>query len=208
MSVLDIISATPLVAILRGITPDEAVPVGEALVAAGFRTLEVPLNSPDALTSIRRMSEALGREVVVGAGTVLTTDDVRAVADAGGQVVVSPDANPEVIAATRAAGLVSMPGVFTPTEAFSALRAGAQVLKLFPAETAGPGGLKAIKAVLPKGQAVYAVGGVSPSNLGEWVRAGAAGFGIGTSLYTPGRSAAGVGERARAFVEAWDGARR
>lgn len=193
----------PLVAILRGLRPEEAVDVGQALVGAGFSCLEVPLNSPEPLDSIRRLRDALDGRAVVGAGTVLTPQAVQDVADAGGQLVISPNADPRVIERTKALGLFSMPGFFTPTEAFSALEAGADVLKLFPAELAGPGAVKAIKAVLPKGQPLYAVGGVDPDNMAAWRAAGADGFGIGSALYKPGQTAEEVGAVARAFVSAW-----
>ncbi len=196
------LSAMPLVAILRGLTPDEAVDVGEALVAAGFTCLEVPLNSPDALVCIRRLRDALEGRAFVGAGTVLNVEAVKGVADAGGQLVVSPNTNGDVIRATKAAGLFSMPGFFTPTEAFTALDAGADVLKLFPAELAGPAGLRAVRAVLPPSAPVYAVGGVEPANMATWLVAGAAGFGIGSALFKPGRSPADVGAAAAAFVSA------
>ena len=195
----------PLVAILRGLTPEEAVEIGEVLVAAGFTCLEVPLNSPRALESIRRLRDAMDGRAVVGAGTVLTPSAAQDVADAGGQLVISPNVDPRVIERARALGLFTMPGFFTPTEAFTALEAGADVLKLFPAELAGPGAVKAIKAVLPKGQPVYAVGGVDPDNMGAWRAAGADGFGIGSALYRPGRTADEVGAAACAFVAAWFG---
>lgn len=197
------LDALPLVAILRGLTPEEAVGVGEALLAAGFTCLEVPLNSPRPLTSIRLLRDALGDRAIVGAGTVLSEQAVRDVADAGGQIVISPNSDPAVIRATRAAGLVSMPGFFTPTEAFAALAAGAQVLKQFPAEIAGVAGLKAVRAVLPADQRLYAVGGVTPASLAEWRGAGASGFGIGSALYRPGRTPEQVAEQAAAFVSAW-----
>lgn len=206
-AVLDRLDALPLVAILRGLTPEEAVDVGEALLGAGFTCLEVPLNSPRPLDSIRRLREALGDRAVVGAGTVLTPQAVREVVDAGGQIIISPNADPEVIRETVAVGALSMPGVFTATEAFAALKAGAQVLKLFPSEIAGPVGLKALRAVLPADQRLYAVGGVTPDNLAGWTAAGASGYGIGGALFKPGMTAAEVGERARAFVTAWHAAR-
>lgn len=206
-AVLDRLDPLPLVAILRGLTPEEAVDVGEALLGAGFTCLEVPLNSPRPLDSIRRLREALGDRAVVGAGTVLTPQAVREVVDAGGQIIISPNADPEVIRETVAVGALSMPGVFTATEAFAALKAGAQVLKLFPSEIAGPVGLKALRAVLPADQRLYAVGGVTPDNLAGWTAAGASGYGIGGALFKPGMTAAEVGERARAFVTAWHAAR-
>lgn len=207
-TVLTELNRLPLVAILRGLTPDEAVDVGEALLAAGFTTLEVPLNSPEPLVSVRRLRDALDGRAVVGAGTVLSIEAAKQVADAGGQIIISPNSNPEVIRATRDAGLVSMPGFFTPTEAFAALDAGADVLKLFPAEIAGPVGLKAVKAVLPKTVPVYAVGGADPASAPTWRDAGADGFGIGSAIYKAGRSAAEVGERAKAFVDAWTASTR
>lgn len=206
-AVLDRLDALPLVAILRGLTPEEAIDVGEALLGAGFTCLEVPLNSPRPLDSIRRLRDALGDRAVVGAGTVLTRQAVRDVVDAGGQIIISPNADVEVIRETVAVGALSMPGVFTATEAFAALKAGAQVLKLFPSEIAGPVGLKALRAVLPADQRLYAVGGVTPDNLAGWAAAGASGYGIGGALFKPGMTAAEVGERARAFVTAWHAAR-
>jgi 2-dehydro-3-deoxyphosphogalactonate aldolase len=197
--------ARNLIAILRGVTPDEAVAVATTLVTAGITRIEVPLNSPDPLTSIERMAATFGADVEIGAGTVLSVADVRAVQAAGGTLIVSPNCNVEVIAATRAAGMQSWPGVMTPTECFAALQAGASGLKLFPASLIGPDGLKAMRAVLPKGTQVYAVGGAGPSNFAEWRRAGCDGFGIGTALYAPGLSLADVQTRAIAIVAAYDG---
>lgn len=199
-------SSRNIIAILRGITPPEAPAAAEALVNAGITTIEVPLNSPDPFASIASMVQAAGDRATIGAGTVLTTDDVAQVAKAGGTLVVSPDCNPEVIAATRAADMQSWPGFFTPTEAFTALRSGATGLKLFPGALVGPQGLKAMRAVLPAGTQVYAVGGAGPANFKEWLDAGADGFGIGTALYTPGMTTAEIAERAAAVVAAYDAA--
>lgn len=195
-------AACPLIAILRGITPEEAVPVGEALVAAGFRIMEVPLNSPWPTESIARMSEALAGRAVVGAGTVYETAQVDAVAAAGGTLIVSPNCDPAVIARTKALGLVSAPGVFTPTEAAAALRAGADLLKIFPGEATSPAGVKALAAVLPQGTRFVVVGGVAADDLGRWRAAPVAGFGIGSALYKPGSAVADIRARAEAFVAA------
>lgn len=192
----------PLVAILRGITPGEVDAVGDALVAAGITILEVPMNSPEPLVSIARLAARLAGRALVGAGTVLDVATVRAVADAGGGIVVSPGAQADVIAATVAAGMVAAPGVFTPTEAFTALRAGAHALKIFPAEAAPPPVVKALRAVLPTKVPVLMVGGITPEGMAAYRAAGANGFGLGSALYKPGRSAAEVGAAARAFVEA------
>jgi 2-dehydro-3-deoxyphosphogalactonate aldolase len=193
-----------IIAILRGITPAEAIPVARALVDAGITRIEVPLNSPQPMTSIVAMVDKLGAVAQVGAGTVLTADQVQDVKDAGGRLVVSPNCDPEVIRATKKLGMQSWPGVMTPTECFAALKAGADGLKLFPGSLIGPEGLKAIRAVLPKGTQVFAVGGAGPQNFAEWAKAGATGFGIGTALYTPGLSVAEVAARAEAIVAAHD----
>jgi 2-dehydro-3-deoxyphosphogalactonate aldolase len=193
-----------IIAILRGITPDEAIPVCTALVEAGITLIEVPLNSPNAVDSIGRAVKALGDRAEIGAGTVLTPEDVRAVAGAGGTFIVSPDTNPEVITETVRLGLKSYPGVFSPSDAFTAIRSGASGLKFFPAEVLGSKGIKAMKAVLPPALPLYAVGGANPDNFGEFFAVGCAGFGLGTYIYTPGRSAEEVGIRARRAVEAYD----
>lgn len=193
----------PLVAILRGLKPSEAVAVGEKLVEAGFSILEVPLNSPEPFDSIAQMVKALGDRAIVGAGTVLKVEDVERLAEVGGQICISPNSNPDVIRAAKRLGLISFPAFFTPTEAFIAVEAGADALKLFPAELAGVKGLKAMKAVLPRHMPVFPVGGVSPDNMGEFVAAGAAGFGIGSSLFKPGDTADQVFDKAKAFVAAW-----
>ncbi len=196
------LGALPLIAILRGITPAEAVPIADALYEAGFRCLEVPLNSPDPFASIAAMAAHLGTRALVGAGTVLNVTDVARVREAGGGIVISPNTDTDVIAATKTAGMTSLPAFFTPSEAFRALAAGADALKLFPAEAAGPAALKAVLAVLPVGTRVFPVGGIDATTMPAYRAAGAAGFGIGSSLYAPGRSAADVGERARALVAA------
>lgn len=195
-------AACPLVAVLRGIRPDEVEAVGAALVEAGIRIIEVPLNSPEPFESIARLSKLGSSGVLVGAGTVLDVEAVGRVATAGGQLVVSPSTDPEVIAATVAAGLVSLPGFFTPTEGFAALRAGAHGLKFFPAEAGSPAVLKAMRAVLPRDVPVLAVGGMTPDGIGAWQAAGADGFGLGASLFRPGATVAQVSEVARAFVSA------
>ncbi|RYD59988.1 MAG: 2-dehydro-3-deoxy-6-phosphogalactonate aldolase [Sphingomonadales bacterium] len=192
----------PLVAILRGVTPDEILPIGEALIEAGFTLIEVPLNSPDPIESISRLAKAAQGRAMVGAGTVLSEAQVAAVAGAGGTLIISPNANVKVIAATAARGMVSLPGVATPTEAFAAIDAGATALKLFPAEASSPLVLKAMRAVLPKTLHVLPVGGIAPDNMQPWRDAGATGFGLGSALYKQGMGAAEVGERARAFVAA------
>lgn len=190
----------PLVAIIRGVTPGEAEAIGDAIYEGGIRIIEVPLNSPDPLKSIELLAKGFGDQVLVGAGTVLEPTDVGRVWDAGGRIIVSPDSNVDVIAATAAIDLVSSPGYFTPSEAFAAIRAGATALKLFPAEAASPAVLKAQLAVLPKDVPVLAVGGIKPDNMRPWLDAGAAGFGLGGGLYKPGQSAAETLEKARAYV--------
>jgi 2-dehydro-3-deoxyphosphogalactonate aldolase len=194
----------PLIAILRGITPAESLTVLEGLIAAGIRIIEVPLNSPEPLKSIKAMAAAARGRAIVGAGTVLTVAEVAAVKDAGGQIIVSPNRDDAVIAATKAAGLTSYPGVFTATEALGAIAAGADALKFFPADLLGAGGIKALAAVLPKGLPLLAVGGVGPENMAAYLKAGVVGFGIGTSLYVPGRHPEEVTARARQTVAAYD----
>ena len=197
-----------LVAILRGVKPAEVEAIGAALIDAGITIIEVPLNSPEPFASVERLAMRCGDDALVGAGTVLRAEDVAAVADAGGRLIVSPNCDPDVIATTLRLGMVSMPGVFSPTECLAAIRAGARSIKLFPASVAGPDGLKAIRAVLPADIEVYAVGGASAANFALWAEAGAAGFGIGTSLYRPGDAARTVAARARDIVAAYDAAFR
>ena len=197
----------PLVAILRGITPAEAVATGEALLDAGFRILEVPLNSPDPLRSIAQLSAALGDRALVGAGTVLDIADVGDVAAAGGRLIVSPNCNPDVIRETRRRGLWSFPGVFTPSEALAACAAGAHALKLFPANVATPAFASALGAVLPHGIPLFAVGGIGPEDIAQWRAAGVSGFGLGSNLYRPGQPPAETAARAAAFVAAFAAAR-
>lgn len=196
----------PLIAILRGIGPDDAVPVGETLADAGFTIIEVPLNSPSPLDSIGRLAKALAGRAVVGAGTVYRSREVDDVAAAGGQIIVSPNASTSVIAQTKALGLVSAPGVMTPSEAMQALDAGADVLKLFPGEVIGLAGAKAMAAVLPAGTRLVMVGGVTPHSVRESRGGPVHGFGIGSALYKPGLDAAAVRSRAAAFMAAWTGA--
>lgn len=193
----------PLVAILRGVSPHEIEAIGEALVQAGFSLIEVPLNSPDPLDSIARLARAVGGRAVVGAGTVLRADDVAAVEAAGGTLIIASNANPSVIAEASMRGLVAIPGIATPTEAFAALDAGAAALKLFPAEGASPAVLAAMRAVLPPATRVLPVGGITPAGMAAWLAAGAAGFGLGSALYKPGLSAEEVNGRAREFIAAW-----
>jgi len=189
----------PLVGIIRGVTPDEAEAIGEAIFDAGVRMIEVPLNSPDPLKSIGRLAAKFGDRVLIGGGTVLEPEQVPAVRAAGGRLIVSPNTNVEVIAATAEAGLVSCPGYFTPSDAFDALEAGATALKLFPAEGATPAMLKSQRAVIPRDVPIFVVGGVRPDAMQSWLDAGADGFGLGGGLYQAGQSAADTAEKARAY---------
>ena len=193
----------PLIAILRGLKPNEAVDIASVLIDAGITTIEVPTNSPDPFESIAKIVKTFGDKAVIGAGTVLTCDHVDSVANAGGTLVVSPNCDVDVIAHTKARGLQIWPGVFTPTEVFAALHAGADGLKLFPGSMAGPSGLNAMRAILPVGTKVYAVGGAGPENFGEWINASADGFGLGSALYKPGMSAADVAKNAATIVAAY-----
>lgn len=199
---------TGLIAILRGITPPEAEDIGEVLYAAGFRYIEVPLNSPDPLESIKLIRAVLPEDCAVGAGTVLTVGQVELAKEAGSDVVVSPNMDQDVIRATVSAGMRSYPGVATPSEAFAALAAGATALKLFPAESVGIGGMQAWRPVLPAGTELLPVGGIAASNFGDWVAAGAAGAGIGSTLYKPGRRADDVAAQAAELMAAWHAATR
>jgi 2-dehydro-3-deoxyphosphogalactonate aldolase len=197
------IAELPLVAILRGLKPHEALPIGEALIEAGFKIVEVPLNSPQPFDSIGLLARHLGPKAIVGAGTVLKVSEVERLSEVGGQVCISPNTNPDVILKAKALGLISFPAFFTATEAFLAIESGADALKLFPAELSGPTGLKALKAVLPPDVPIFAVGGVDPLNMGGYIKVGAKGFGIGSGVYTPGDTPETVFTKAKAFVEAW-----
>ena len=201
------LATLPLVAILRGLTPAEAVPVGQALVSTGWTLIEIPLNSPQPLDSIAAMANAYP-QALIGAGTVLTPEDVRNVQAAGGQLIVSPNFNPAVVREAARLGMVCLPGVITPSEAFGALEAGATGLKLFPAEMISPAVVKALRAVLPKQVPVMPVGGVTPDNMGAYLAAGANGFGIGSALYKPGMTAAQVADSAKNFIAACAGTMR
>jgi len=198
----------PLVAILRGITPAECEAVGSALVETGFSIIEVPLNSPDPFNSIRFLASRFGHRALIGAGTVLSAAAVDQVAEAGGRLIVMPHGDPSVIAAAKERGLACIPGVATPTEAFAALAAGADALKLFPAEAISPSVVKALRAVLPASVRLLPVGGIGAQNMAAYLEAGAIGFGIGSTLYKPGKSAEQVREDAQALVEAWRSAAR
>ncbi len=195
---------SPFTAILRGIAPEEALAVGKALVAAGMTILEVPMNSPRPLESIRLLAEHFGTECLIGAGTVMTLREVDAIFSVGGRLIVMPHGDTEVIRAAKQAKMVCMPGIATPTEGFAALRAEADALKLFPAEMLGPVVLRAMRAVFPADTVFLPVGGITPENVGSFVAAGASGFGLGSGLYVPGRDADDVGSRARAYLKAWD----
>jgi 2-dehydro-3-deoxyphosphogalactonate aldolase len=202
MTFQEALQACNLVAILRGITPDEAEPIGEALIEAGWRIIEVPLNSPDPLKSIEKLQKRFGDRALIGAGTVLTTAQVADVASTGATVIISPNANLSVIEASVSRGMISLPGVATPSEAFAAIGAGATGIKAFPAEAIPPMVIKAWRAVLPKDMPVLAVGGITPDNMKSFIDAGTNGFGIGGSLYKPGDDVASVAAKAKLFIEA------
>lgn len=202
-SMHDWLHPLPLVAILRGLEPSAAVAVGRVIADSGFRVLEVPLNSPQPLDSIRRLQDALGDRCLIGAGTVLSAASVRVVADAGGRLIVMPHADGDVIGAARDAGLLCVPGVATPTEAFAALGAGANALKAFPAELVTPAVLRAWRAVIPAEVPILPVGGIEPAGMRAYVAAGASGFGIGSALFKPGRAIEDIGRSARDFAAAW-----
>lgn len=192
-----------LIAILRGLRPEESVAIGEVLYDAGFRIIEVPLNSPQPYDSIRLLRNTLPADCLIGAGTVLSAEHVQQVKAAGGQLIVMPHSDPAVLKAAKEAGLYLAPGVMTPTEAFAALAAGADVLKLFPAESLTPAVVKALLAVLPKGTALVPVGGISPDNMQAFLDAGVAGFGLGSGLFKPGMTVQQVADNAKAYVQAW-----
>lgn len=197
------LAGLPLVAILRGIQPEEVDAIGDTLVEAGFAIIEVPLNSPSPYVSIERLAKRLGQRAAIGAGTVLTVADVGRVRDAGGTLAISPNVDPDVIAASVRAGLTSIPGYSTPSEAFAGLKSGAHALKLFPAEAASPTVLKAQRAVLPRSAPILVVGGITPQSLASWRAAGADGFGLGSALYRAGAAVGDVRRAATAFVDAW-----
>ncbi|MBW4709903.1 2-dehydro-3-deoxy-6-phosphogalactonate aldolase [Roseobacter sp. YSTF-M11] len=198
------LAENPLIAILRGLEPENARPVSDVLVDAGFRIIEVPLNSPDPLMSIQRIAAQHGAQSIIGAGTVLNVEQVEAVAEAGGRIIVSPNMNPEVGRAAVAQGLHWCPGVMTPSEAFSALDLGASVLKFFPAEMVPPNAIAAMRAVLPSDSVVAAVGGITPDTMAPYHVAGVNGFGLGSALFKPGYSLDDIGKHARGFKKAWE----
>jgi 2-dehydro-3-deoxyphosphogalactonate aldolase len=199
-----VLAELPLIAILRGITPPEAIEMAEALNSAGFLCVEVALNSPQALASISALRKRFDGQLLIGAGTVLAPGEVVATHQAGAQIVVSPNTNPQVIAAAKGLDLICVPGFATPTDAFAGIAAGADALKLFPADAASPAVVRALKAVLPASLPIFPVGGITPANMAAYLAAGAAGFGIGSAIYTPGASADVVGHRAAMFVAAWN----
>ncbi|WP_449470109.1 2-dehydro-3-deoxy-6-phosphogalactonate aldolase [Sphingobium chungangianum] len=203
MNWTDVFCGVPLIAILRGLTVSEARPIGEALVNAGFRCAEVTLNSSDPLECIAILQREFGNELLVGAGTVLSEGDVDRVAGRKGRIIISPNVDPVVIRATKRHGLISLPAFSTASEAFTALEAGADGLKLFPAEASNPAALRAMRAVLPPAASIFPVGGIDAASMASWRKAGASGFGIGGSLYKPGRSAGEIRQRAETLIHAW-----
>ena len=207
LSLRDALSQCPLVAILRGVQPAEAVEIGRALVDAGFRILEVPMNSPQPLNSIALLSKAFGTQALIGAGTVTAADQVLKVGEVGGRLIVMPHADASVVRAAKSGGLYALPGFTTPTEAFAMIAAGADALKLFPAEASPPRVLKALRAVLPKDMPIMPVGSITPDNMSDYWAAGASGFGLGSALYKPGATPAEVAQDAARFVAAWRGLR-
>ncbi|MBM6579986.1 2-dehydro-3-deoxy-6-phosphogalactonate aldolase [Microvirga sp. BT689] len=203
----DYLSELPLIAILRGVRPENVEAVGHALVEAGFRIIEVPLNSPDPFRSIERLAKSMPGNVLVGAGTVLDPEQVNGIRDVGGKLIVMPHADPAVIKRAKEQELICTPGVATPTEAFAALKAGADAIKIFPAEAVPPAVVKAWRAVLPKDTVVVPVGGIKPDNMKPYVEAGANGFGLGSALFTPAMSVEEIGRKARDFAAAWQALR-
>ncbi len=199
----DYMKELPLIAILRGLTPDQAVDVAETIYDAGFRIMEVPLNSPDPFSSIALLVRHFDERMLIGAGTVTSVEDCRRVAEAGARLVVAPNTDADVIATARAADMIAVPGVATPSEAFAAIRAGANALKLFPADAVGPSGVRAWRAVLPARLPLVAVGGVGPDNMAEWRKAGVDGFGIGSALFRPGMTTSDIRRNADAFIAAF-----
>ncbi|MBQ4891642.1 2-dehydro-3-deoxy-6-phosphogalactonate aldolase [Shewanella sp. UCD-FRSSP16_17] len=206
ISLTDALKELPLVAILRGVTPEEVIAIADVLVAAGYRVIEVPLNSPNPYESIKRLSEKYGESVVIGAGTVVSKEQVDLVKEAGGRIIISPHADIDIIQYSKKLSLYSVPGFLNPTEAYAAINAGADSLKLFPADTVGPKGLKAMSVVLPKEMPILPVGGVSPSTMKAFLDAGASGFGLGSGLYKAGMSAEQTKQNALSYVEGYQAA--
>ncbi|KPZ71560.1 2-dehydro-3-deoxy-6-phosphogalactonate aldolase [Shewanella sp. P1-14-1] len=206
ISLTDALKELPLVAILRGVTPEEVIAIADVLVAAGYRVIEVPLNSPNPYESIKRLSEKYGDSVVIGAGTVVSKEQVDLVKEAGGRIIISPHADIDIIQYSKKLSLYSVPGFLNPTEAYAAINAGADSLKLFPADTVGPKGLKAMSVVLPKEMPILPVGGVSPSTMKAFLDAGASGFGLGSGLYKAGMSVAQTKQNALSYVEGYQAA--
>ena len=208
MALTDWLARCPLIAILRGVRPEEVLAVSEALERQGIAIVEVPLNSPQPMESIARLARTFGERLLIGAGTVMTPDDVARIAEAGGRLIVTPHADPAIVQAAKARGMLACPGFFTPAEAFAMLRAGADALKLFPAEAASPAVLKALRAVLPAGTDVLPVGGMDAGTMRPWLEAGAAGFGIGSAIYRPGDDAATVAAKAQRLIAVIDSSKQ